>query len=149
MLATWTLVAVVGVGIVALGGGLWWALADFLLDRLGTPAAEWPPGSDEDGDGYYADKTGEPLMGCDGLPGYAALGGDCGPDDPAQSPGAEELCNFVVNGVDGNSVREFHSDAEVGERPQQHLGSIPILKEVIVFEHENGHAELVAHAFHV
>ena len=46
------------------------------------PVELWP---DEDGDGYYADKTGEPLMGCDGLPGYAALGGDCGPDDPAQS----------------------------------------------------------------
>jgi hypothetical protein len=50
MFSTWTLVAVVGVGIAALGGGLWWALADFVLDRLGSPAADWPSGSGRDGD---------------------------------------------------------------------------------------------------
>jgi hypothetical protein len=48
MFSTWTLVAVVGVGIGALGGGLWWALADFVLDRLGSPAAEWPSGRGHD-----------------------------------------------------------------------------------------------------
>jgi hypothetical protein len=51
MLSTWTLVAVVGVGvgIAALGAGLWWALADFVLDRLGSPGADWPNGSHDDG----------------------------------------------------------------------------------------------------
>ena len=50
MFSTWMLVAVAVVGIAALGGGLWWALADFVLDRLGSPAADWPAGPDEDGD---------------------------------------------------------------------------------------------------
>jgi hypothetical protein len=48
MFSTLALVAVVGVGIAALGGGLWWALADFVLDRLGSPAADWPSGGDDD-----------------------------------------------------------------------------------------------------
>ena len=48
MLSTWALVAVAGAGIAALGGGLWWALADFLLDRLGSPAADWGGGPSDD-----------------------------------------------------------------------------------------------------
>ena len=48
MLATWTLVAVAVAGIAALGGGLWWELADFVLDRLGSPAADWPTRPDEE-----------------------------------------------------------------------------------------------------
>lgn len=48
MLATWTLVAVVGAAIAALGGGLWWALADFLLDRLGSPVVDWGSGPSDD-----------------------------------------------------------------------------------------------------
>ena len=40
MFSTWTLVAVAVVGIAALGGGLWWELADFVLDRLGSPASD-------------------------------------------------------------------------------------------------------------
>jgi hypothetical protein len=46
MFSTWMVVVVAGVGIVALGGGLWWALADFVLDRLGAPAADWQSGTD-------------------------------------------------------------------------------------------------------
>ena len=46
MFSSWTLVAVAVVGIAALGGGLWWELADFVLDRLGSPAADWPSGTD-------------------------------------------------------------------------------------------------------
>ena len=48
MLWTWMLVAVVGVGLGALGAGLWWALADFLLD-LGSPVADWDTGSHDGG----------------------------------------------------------------------------------------------------
>jgi hypothetical protein len=48
MLGTLALVAVVGVGIAALGGGLWWALADLVLDRLGPPAADWPSADDDE-----------------------------------------------------------------------------------------------------
>ncbi len=69
------------------------------IDENAVPVELWP---DEDGDGYYGEKTGEPLMGCEGLPGYAALAGDCAPDDPAQNPGAEELCNFVDDNCNGD-----------------------------------------------
>ena len=47
MFSTWTLVAVAVVGIAALGGGLWWVLADFVLD-LGSPASDWQTRSDEE-----------------------------------------------------------------------------------------------------
>ena len=47
MFSTWTLVAVAVAGIAALGGGLWWALADFVLD-LGSPASDWQTRSDEE-----------------------------------------------------------------------------------------------------
>jgi hypothetical protein len=71
---------------------------DSEIDEDAEPVELWP---DEDGDGYYAEKIGEPLMGCVGIKGYAALGGDCGPNDPAQHPGAEEICNFVDDNCDG------------------------------------------------
>jgi hypothetical protein len=48
MLWTWTLVAGVGVGLAALGAGLWWALADFLLDVGATPVTDWDGGSHDD-----------------------------------------------------------------------------------------------------
>lgn len=41
MFSSWAMVAMVAVGIGLLGGGLWWALKDFVLDRLGGPAADW------------------------------------------------------------------------------------------------------------
>ena len=47
MFGTWTGVAVVGVGLAALGAGLWWALADFFLD-LGAPVADWDVASQDD-----------------------------------------------------------------------------------------------------
>ena len=49
MSSTWMVVVVVGVGMAALGGGLWWALADFVLDRLGAPATDWGHGPGDDG----------------------------------------------------------------------------------------------------
>ena len=55
-MSTWMLVAVVGLGIAALGGGLWWVLADFVLDRLGSPAADWRSEPDE-GEGALPDGT--------------------------------------------------------------------------------------------
>ena len=47
MFGTWMVVAVVGAGLAALGAGLWWALADFLLD-LGAPVADWDVASHDD-----------------------------------------------------------------------------------------------------
>jgi len=48
MFWTWTVVAVVGVGLAGLGAGLWWALADFLLDLGAAPVADWGGGSHDD-----------------------------------------------------------------------------------------------------
>jgi hypothetical protein len=69
------------------------------IDEGAVPVELWP---DEDGDGYFAEKTGEPLMGCVGIEGYAALGGDCAPDDPEQSPAADESCNFYDDNCNGD-----------------------------------------------
>lgn len=53
---------------------------------------------DEDGDGYgVADDT---ILACDLPPGYAALAGDCGPDDDVVSPGQFELCDGKDNDCD-------------------------------------------------
>ena len=50
MFSSWTLLAVAVVGIAALGAGLWWELADFVLDRLGAPAPDSEARPDQDGD---------------------------------------------------------------------------------------------------
>ncbi len=71
---------------------------DGQVDEDATPVELWP---DEDGDGYYESKMGEPQVGCVGLAGFAALGGDCQPSDPLVHPDAEELCNYVDDDCDG------------------------------------------------
>lgn len=48
MFSSWALVAVAVGGIALLGSGLWWALADFVLDRLGSPLADWPSHQGDD-----------------------------------------------------------------------------------------------------
>jgi hypothetical protein len=58
----------------------------------------WP---DDDGDGYYQKQIGTPIMGCGGVPGYAALGGDCAPKDPKIHPNAIEICNLIDDNCNG------------------------------------------------
>jgi hypothetical protein len=48
MFSVWALVVTAAGGIAALGGGLWWALADFVLDRLGSPIVDWQSTLDHD-----------------------------------------------------------------------------------------------------
>ncbi|MEL6543194.1 MAG: putative metal-binding motif-containing protein, partial [Myxococcota bacterium] len=57
---------------------------------------------DGDGDGFYGIEeanSGTPIEGCL-EPGFAALGGDCAPDDPTRNPGAEEVCNTLDDDCD-------------------------------------------------
>lgn len=62
-----------------------------MVDENAVIVEMWP---DEDRDGYYAAKTGTPMMGCGDIPGYAADPGDCSPRDPKVHPGATEICNL-------------------------------------------------------
>jgi hypothetical protein len=69
------------------------------VDEDAEPVELWP---DPDADGYFDEKVGEPVLGCVGLEGYAAEGGDCAPNDPAIHGGAEETCNFIDDNCNGD-----------------------------------------------
>jgi hypothetical protein len=71
----------------------------------------WP---DTDGDGYYATKTGTPVIGCSGMVGYAAEPGDCSPNDPAVHAGATEVCNLVDDNCDGRADERLRPQCGVG-----------------------------------
>src|SRR6185312_3012881 len=71
---------------------------DGQIDENAPPTMLWPDG---DGDGYYKTQTGTPKMGCGGIRGYAALGGDCDDTDPTIHPGATEVCNTKDDNCDG------------------------------------------------
>jgi len=71
---------------------------DGQIDENAPPTMLWPDG---DGDGYYKTQTGTPKMGCGGIRGYAALGGDCDDTDPNIHPGAIEVCNTKDDNCDG------------------------------------------------
>lgn len=81
------------------------------IDEDAEPVELWP---DEDGDGYYGEKIGEPIMGCVGIPGYAALGGDCAPNDPERHPRAEEKCNFYDDNCNGDVDERVRPTCGVG-----------------------------------
>ncbi len=85
---------------------------DMEIDEDAIPVVLYPDG---DGDGYYGQleyESGETMMGCVGLPGFAGLSGDCRPDDPNINPGVEEICN----GFDDDC------DADVDERVRPQCG---------------------------
>lgn len=71
---------------------------DGQIDENAPPTLLWP---DADRDGYYKYQTGTPKMGCGGIAGYAALGGDCDDTDPNIHPGAPEVCNGKDDNCDG------------------------------------------------
>jgi len=68
------------------------------IDENAPSVTLWP---DTDGDGYYSTATGTSIVGCVGRTGYAALGGDCAPSDPAIHPGVQEICNNKDDNCDG------------------------------------------------
>ncbi|MEO0460517.1 MAG: putative metal-binding motif-containing protein [Myxococcota bacterium] len=58
---------------------------------------------DADDDGFYSAEerqNGLPIEGCV-EPGFAAVGGDCAPNDPMRNPDAEEICNRLDDDCDG------------------------------------------------
>ncbi len=85
---------------------------DTEIDEDAVPVDLYPDG---DGDGYYGQleyESGETMVGCVGLPGFAGASGDCRPEDPTINPGAEEVCN----GFDDDC------DADVDERVRPQCG---------------------------
>ncbi|MBX7194525.1 MAG: hypothetical protein K1X94_20885 [Sandaracinaceae bacterium] len=55
---------------------------------------------DADADGYGSTMGGT-IVGCMGMAGYVASGGDCDDSDPARRPGATETCNGRDDNCDG------------------------------------------------
>jgi len=85
---------------------------DTEIDEDAIPVDLYPDG---DGDGWYGQleyESGDTMVGCVGLPGYAGAAGDCRPEDPTINPGAEEVCN----GFDDDC------DADVDERVRPQCG---------------------------
>ncbi len=67
------------------------------IDEEAIPAELYP---DADGDGYYSTEerlSGDVEIGCVPLKGYAALPGDCSPDNPDVNPGKEEVCDMYLD----------------------------------------------------
>jgi len=97
---------------------------DTAIDEDAIPIDLYP---DADGDGYYGQaeyESGDTMVGCVGLPGYAGASGDCRPEDPTINPGAEEICN----GFDDDC------DADVDERVRPQCGEGWCRRESITCE---------------
>ncbi len=77
------------------------------VDEGAIPITLWP---DQDGDGYYKERSGQSIMGCVPTPGYAAEWGDCDETNASVHRDAEEVCNLLDDDCDGR--------ADEGVRPQ-------------------------------
>jgi hypothetical protein len=69
------------------------------VDENADPVELWP---DADGDGY-ASFSGESVIGCLPLEGYAAERNDCDDNDETRHPNAAEVCNLVDDDCDGRA----------------------------------------------
>ncbi|HEV8547476.1 MAG TPA: putative metal-binding motif-containing protein [Polyangiaceae bacterium] len=81
------------------------------IDENTMPEPLYP---DPDGDGYYGDRPGDPVVGCLPLAGYADEPGDCAPIEADKHPGAPEVCNLIDDDCDGQ--------IDEGVRPQCGVG---------------------------
>lgn len=81
------------------------------VDENAPAVMMWP---DLDGDGFYRYQTGEPKLGCGGVMGYAARGGDCDDTDPKTFPGAVEICNAQDDNCDGRADERVRPICGVG-----------------------------------
>jgi len=84
---------------------------DGQVDENAPAVMLWPDG---DGDGYYRYQTGTPKLGCAGIKGYAAIGGDCVDTDPTIHPGATEICNGKDDNCDGTIDERVRPQCGVG-----------------------------------
>ena len=80
------------------------------VDEDAVPVELWP---DPDGDGYH-DGSGDPIMGCVGISGYAADWGDCAPSDPLRHLDAEEVCNGLDDNCDNLTDERTRPQCGVG-----------------------------------
>ncbi|MBN8609901.1 MAG: putative metal-binding motif-containing protein, partial [Deltaproteobacteria bacterium] len=64
----------------------------------GATSAVFYRDSDMDG---YGSSTGGTIVGCMGMAGYVAMGGDCDDMDAARRPGVTEVCNGEDDDCDG------------------------------------------------
>ncbi|MEM9194619.1 MAG: putative metal-binding motif-containing protein [Myxococcota bacterium] len=84
-----------------------------VIDDNAVPTTHYP---DADRDGYYSlaeRESGETFFGCSEAGGrWAALPGDCAPNDPMINPNVEEVCNLL----------DDDCDADVDERVRPQCG---------------------------
>jgi hypothetical protein len=81
------------------------------VDEDSAPVELFP---DPDGDGYYGHDAGDPVLGCVGMSGYAAEGGDCLPQRADVSPGSTEICNGLDDDCDGQADERVLPQCGVG-----------------------------------
>lgn len=92
------------------------------IDEDAIPVELWPDG---DGDGYYARREGEPLLGCVPTKGYAAEPGDCDDENPDVHPGAEEVCNYIDDNCDGRVDERVRPRCGVGFCVRESYSCLP------------------------
>lgn len=92
------------------------------VDEDAIPVELWP---ELDGDGYYARKEGEPILGCVPTPGYAAEPGDCDDENPEVHPGAEEVCNYVDDNCNGRVDERVRPRCGVGFCERESYSCLP------------------------
>lgn len=92
------------------------------IDEDAVPVELWP---EVDGDGYYAQKQGESIMGCVPTQGYAAEPGDCDDENPDVHPGAEEVCNYVDDNCDGRVDERVRPRCGVGFCERESYSCLP------------------------
>jgi hypothetical protein len=81
------------------------------VDEDSAPVELFP---DPDADGYYGNDAGDPVLGCVGMSGYAAEGGDCLPQRADASPGSTEICNGFDDDCDGQADERVLPQCGVG-----------------------------------
>jgi len=86
------------------------------IDENTQPGPLYP---DPDGDGFYGNDAGEPVIGCLPMEGYADEPGDCAPSEPGRFPGAVEVCNLKDDDCDGHIDEDVRPRCGIGRCAQE------------------------------